>query len=253
LIGSPPPPPPPPAAGLLPLWLTIESDGEVIGVAAQTRRIACAVTRLPAEALAPLANFLHDLDWPGRGFVGPVEAVDPLADLWMQRSSRPKRLQVSLRLFKLTAVVPPAPAPGQMIPARNEQRDLIARWHEGFARSIGEPDANPRQSAARMLDERRLFAWSDGSRLCSIAASAGPTPSGIRINHVYTPPEFRGRGYASNLVASLSQHLLDGGRAFCSLFTDLANPTSNKTYQQIGYRPVCDFRNWQFAETVVPG
>ena len=54
-------------------------------------------------------------------------------------------------------------------------------------------------------------------------------------------PEFRGRGYASNCVAALTQKMLDQGRKFCFLYTDLSNPTSNKIYQQIGYRPVCDW------------
>jgi predicted GNAT family acetyltransferase len=29
---------------------------------------------------------------------------------------------------------------------------------------------------------------------------------------------------------------------WCSLFTDLANPTSNHIYAEIGYRPAADFR-----------
>jgi predicted GNAT family acetyltransferase len=57
---------------------------------------------------------------------------------------------------------------------------------------------------------------------------------------VYTPPEKRNRGYASSLVAALSQHLLDGGRKFCFLYTDLANPTSNKIYRALGYEHVGD-------------
>ena len=66
----------------------------------------------------------------------------------------------------------------------------------------------------------------------------GPTPSGIRIGPVYTPPELRRRGYASALVAALTASLLESGRRLCFLFTDLANPTSNSIYQQVGYRPV---------------
>jgi predicted GNAT family acetyltransferase len=62
----------------------------------------------------------------------------------------------------------------------------------------------------------------------------------MRIGAVYTPPEARGRGYATALVAAVSQHLLDRGRAFTYLYTDLANPTSNSIYQKIGYRPVAD-------------
>lgn len=31
------------------------------------------------------------------------------------------------------------------------------------------------------------------------------------------------------------------------LYTDLANPTSNKIYQAIGYRPVADAQEWRFS------
>jgi predicted GNAT family acetyltransferase len=79
-----------------------------------------------------------------------------------------------------------------------------------------------------------------------LAGAARPTVNGIAIGPVYTPPQFRGKGYASSLVAKLSQHLLDQGRTFCTLFTDLANPTSNRIYQNIGYRPVCDYTVYRF-------
>ena len=63
---------------------------------------------------------------------------------------------------------------------------------------------------------------------------------------VYTPSDLRGRGYASACVAELSQRILDSGKAFCTLFTDLANPISNSIYQRIGYRPLGDFREITF-------
>jgi hypothetical protein len=84
-----------------------------------------------------------------------------------------------------------------------------------------------------------VFVWDDG-RPVSMAAWAGRTGRGVRVNFVYTPPEYRRRGFASACVADLTQHLLAEGHAFCCLFTDLANPTSNSIYQKIGYRPVCD-------------
>jgi uncharacterized protein len=57
---------------------------------------------------------------------------------------------------------------------------------------------------------------------------------------VYTPPEKRKHGYASDCVAALTQHLLDSGYKTASLYTDLDNPTSNKIYMEIGYEPVMD-------------
>ena len=63
---------------------------------------------------------------------------------------------------------------------------------------------------------------------------------------MYTPPEYRRKGYASSCVAALSKTLLDKGYQYCFLFTDLANPTSNSIYQKIGYKPVCNVSNLKF-------
>ena len=40
----------------------------------------------------------------------------------------------------------------------------------------------------------------------------------------------------------MSRHFLDQGARVC-LFTDQANPTSNKIYEALGYRPVVDMVN----------
>ena len=94
---------------------------------------------------------------------------------------------------------------------------------------------------------RRLWLWDDnGPR--SLTGVGGETPNGIRIGPVYTPPSDRGQGYASALVAAVSQAQLDAGRRFCFLYADLANPTSNKIYQAIGYRPITDALRIDFAE-----
>ena len=86
-----------------------------------------------------------------------------------------------------------------------------------------------------------------GSQPVSLACFGGPTPNGIRIGAVYTPPAHRGRGYGTAVTAAVSQLNLDRGRRFCFLYTDLANPTSNAIYQRIGYEPVCDSRELSFA------
>ncbi len=64
---------------------------------------------------------------------------------------------------------------------------------------------------------------------------------------MYTPPELRGRGYATSVVAELTEQRLATGLAFCFLRTDLANPTSNAIYASIGYEPVADRDQWSFV------
>ena len=58
------------------------------------------------------------------------------------------------------------------------------------------------------------------------------------IGPVYTPPEHRGRGYASGVVAHASGLALASGAPGCTLFTDLSNPISNRIYERLGYQRV---------------
>jgi predicted GNAT family acetyltransferase len=118
--------------------------------------------------------------------------------------------------------------------------ELITKWVDAFSSEIGEQSSHARAVAESVIGPQRLFIWDTPTGPASIAAWARPTPNGVGINLVYTPPELRGNGYASNCVAALSQHLLDSGKRFCTLYTDLANPTSNKIYRNIGYKHVCD-------------
>jgi predicted GNAT family acetyltransferase len=119
--------------------------------------------------------------------------------------------------------------------------DLVAHWITDFRVEIGEGHlGSGREIAQRRVPTGNIFFWEDHGKVVAMAGFSGPTPNGIRVNLVYTPPAFRNRGYASNLVAKLSQHLLDTGRRFCFLYTDLANPTSNKIYRDIGYEPLSE-------------
>ena len=40
--------------------------------------------------------------------------------------------------------------------------------------------------------------------------------------------------------------MLDDGKAFCCLYTDLSNRTANDIYMSIGYKPVCDVDDYFF-------
>ena len=133
--------------------------------------------------------------------------------------------------------------------AAPEDRELVLDWVRAFLREAI-PGDSP-ESADGFLEHNaadpdgRIVLWEDGGPV-SIAACASRTPHGIRIGPVYTPPEHRRRGYASALTAELTGQLLAGGRDFCFLYTDLANPTANSIYRQIGYRPVTEVEQWRF-------
>src|SRR5919198_743379 len=119
---------------------------------------------------------------------------------------------------------------------------------EFWVEAVGEAGAaTTEETVDRRLRGRggRYVLWEDGDPV-SLAGYGGATPNGMRIGPVYTPPELRGRGYASALVGEISAKLIGEGQRFCFLYTDLSNPTSNRLYQRLGYERVCDSAEYRF-------
>lgn len=72
-----------------------------------------------------------------------------------------------------------------------------------------------------------------------------------RIGPVYTPCGLRGRGYASAAVHEVARVLRDAGSQVC-LFTDQANPTSNRIYASLGFEAYVDTAMYRI-EPLAPG
>jgi hypothetical protein len=219
---------------------TVEEDRTVVACALRTPPHGALLTRADRESLELLAADLADKYQDLSGVVGPEPAAGGFARLWSARAGAAAGQAVRMRVFEARRVVqPPRPA-GRFRVATDADLPTVARWTAAFIEEagLGEP-SDPDDVARERIRESSLFVWEDARPVC-MAAVAGRAGGIVRINYVYTPPELRARGYASACVASLTQQLLDEGHAVCSLYTDLSNTTSNKIYQAIGYRPVCD-------------
>ena len=219
---------------------TVEEDRAVVACALRTPPHSALLTRADRQALELLAADLADRYADLPAVAGPEPAVGVFARLWAARTGAAAGPAVRMRVFEARRVVqPPMPA-GTFRAATEADLPIVARWTAAFCEEAGLDDpSDPDDVARERIRGDSLLLWED-ARPVSMAAWAGRTGRIVRINYVYTPPEHRGRGYASACVASLTQQLLDEGFALCCLYTDLANPTSNKIYQAIGYRPVCD-------------
>jgi hypothetical protein len=200
-------------------------------------------------AVHRLVDDLAGDDLPG--VVGPAESSGAFAEAWARATGVRARLARHERSFRLRSVKPPRRAPGEMVRAEPSHRRVMIDWLKAFKDEAlpGGPDQDWERMADRNIAGRgrTIFFWVDDGRLVSLTGVGGLTPHGIRVGPVYTPPELRGRGYASNLVAGVSQLQLDSGRDFVFLFTDLANPSANRVYQAIGYEPVNDFDEHDFG------
>jgi predicted GNAT family acetyltransferase len=237
-----------------PYLATVVADGDVVAAAIMTppNKLVLSPVERPA-ALSLVVADLHRRHPACTGVRGPTPGARALADLWQRQTGRPYEVGTAQRLYQLDAVTPVVGITGALRRATEADRARLIEWLTAFNLEVhGVTDlARATHAAERDIDARLtmptggLFIWHDG-RPVSMAAYSGPTPNGMRVGPVYTPPEHRGRGYARACVAAVSQHLLDSGRRYCFLVTDLSNPTSNHIYQVIGYRPVCDVDEFRF-------
>ena len=205
----------------------------------------------PSEALRLIAGDLWSRYYDSLpGVLAPATLSRLFAERWQQQTGIAGHLAMRERIYELDMVIPVSGVSGSYRRPTASDHDLLVRWLDAFAAEALGPIE--RLDAADWVDRyfaapsRGGYLWEDGGAPVSFAAYGNPTAHGIRIGPVYTPPEHRGRGYASACVATLSQHLLESGRSFCYLFTDLANPTSNAIYQKIGYNSVNDVDVYEF-------
>jgi hypothetical protein len=227
-----------------PYLAAVHDDGRVIaaGVMTPPWNIVLSCVDDP-DALTALAA---DLDAGGVSVPGTTSAVDSaqrFARLWCGSHGLTARLVMAERIYRLERVIAPVGVTGRPRVATEADRDLLVNWVNAFIAEALEPRSP--EEASVLVDRsfrtgsRTWYVWEDGGPV-SVAAAGGPTPNGVRIGPVYTPPDLRRRGYASAVTAHASQVELDKGRRFIFLFTNLSNPTSNKIYQEFGYEPVID-------------
>ena len=240
-----------PEYALEPPYLALVRDrGEIVAAALMTppHNLVLSVVRadVALELIADdVASFV-----PPPGVLGAKRDSLTFARIWGRRMGRHYHLRTAERIYELDRVIPPPPVPGRLRDATEADRALLTDWYHAFM--VEAMDEDDRASSVRTVELRLRsqatgnYFWEDGGPV-SFTGAFRATPNGARIGPVYTPPKLRGRGYASACVAAVSQLLLDEGRRFCFLFTNMANPTANHIYQEIGYRPVVDVDEYRFG------
>lgn len=241
-------------------WLVVRDDvGAVIGAGMRTAPFApypLFLLPMPDEGAVALAHTLHER---GEEVLG-INGVLPGAELCAAELARlgGGRVEVAQHtrlheLGELGELVAPAPVPGRLTVAAEEDLELAMDWFAAFMGDADEQAGRPRGASAHEAPDRaemlrrirvgRLWFWVDEAGEQVHLTGANPPSFGVaRVGPVYTPPSQRGRGWASNAVAEVSRLILVEGARAC-LFTDQANPTSNKIYAALGYRPVVDMAN----------
>jgi predicted GNAT family acetyltransferase len=240
-------------------WLVVRDEsGAVVGAGMRTARVAPHppyLLPMPDAAAVALARELCERDEEVLALNGALPAVEVCAAELTRLRGGTVSVGQHVRLHQIDSPAglrPPSPAPGRLVAATEDDLELATAWFDAFMADADEQAGRPRGSTSHEVpsedDMRRrlrsgIWFWVDAAGERVHLTAANPPAYGVaRIGPVYTPPEQRGRGYASNAVAEVSRLILAAGARAC-LFTDQANPTSNKIYAGLGYEPVVDMAN----------
>ena len=227
-------------------YVSVHDDEDtVIGAATRIAGRGAFIGDLRPDRARPVAEALAKAAPQAPQVEGEPVAARAFATHWKALLGKEHRQTVAKRLHRLGNLVPHEASGGPRL-AVLPDHELISRWHDAFNVDVNEPPRDWGPDVLHQIDGGRYWLWLDDGRPVSLVGHARPAAGVARVGPVYTPDSQRGRGFGSALTAFVSQVLLDRGFQVC-LYTDLANPTSNKIYAAIGYLPVTDLARIEFT------
>ncbi|WP_377867246.1 GNAT family N-acetyltransferase [Bacillus sp. R86525] len=227
-----------------PIFMAVAKRGEEIAVVfLQTveKQMIVATSEIAEEDIVELAKELTKVYPDIPGFIGNKKVIQKLAEEIAILEQKKMVVGMEQGVYELKRVKK-WNKDGVFRTINSDELPLIEKWIYQFCEDVKLPTTKEeaKQTAHTLITTNRLFGLEIGGKLVSVAAKTRPTTNNITVNFVYTPKEERKKGYASNCVAALSQRMLDEGYKTTTLYTDLANPISNKIYQEIGYEQIME-------------
>jgi GNAT superfamily N-acetyltransferase len=221
-------------------WWRPPGSNQVSAAFLHTPPYPVVLTSVAAETAAELAQALASRGRTVPGVNADLPVATAFGTAWHELTGDAVEETMRSRLYRLGELKPPEPfPPGQARVAGPDDRSLLIAWTQEFGR-----EAHTVGDSTALVDDRLSFRgytlWEQASQPVSVAGLSRQVAGQVRVGPVYTPGEHRGRGYGGAVTWTVSQAARQAGAAEVVLFTDLANPVSNRLYERLGYQPVAE-------------
>ncbi len=226
--------------------LTLESNGEVVAVA----------IRLGNSVSISMLNLEGGVDLLAQQLLrhgtlsmvnAPPDVAQHFAQVWTQLTGQPYTPELTQCAYRLEHLHPFTWSVGQLRQATVADIPVVSQWYAAFCfEALGSVRLNSQDWATRQINQGHAFLWQDGDPV-SMGCRIGQTEDGFRVSIVFTPPEYRRKGYGKTFTAALTQRLLDDGQRYCFLYADKINVSTNRMYEAIGYELMGETQNYRFV------
>lgn len=193
---------------------------------------------LPDELYKFVAEEVYKVESELLGVNAEKEIANKFAQFYCELSKQQYRLIKPLRILVLENLLPKEKVKDALFrEATNKDKEILAGYIKEFAKeTFGEEKTDEEaNSKFEYYMKRGYYVLEKEGKIVSQAVIGRKLIKGKGISGVYTAKEERGKGYAYNLVYTLSKKCLDEGAEYCVLYTDAENPISNHVYEKMGY------------------
>ena len=122
-------------------------------------------------------------------------------------------------------------------PILEEKAILVKYWYDDSQEMNGVSPISMEQAEVdvqKMLDSNKFYIWKNRENKIVCMANYSEVDGQVKLSHVYTPIDERGKGYAANLIYRMTNDLLQQGLVPL-FYTDYNYIPSNKAYINDGY------------------
>ncbi len=225
-------------------WIATE-DRTVTGIVLQSPLdFAATFTPMNSKAVHAIVDAIVADGIALPGAIGEALTALAFAACWMERircGAVPVR---GLRLYELHDLRDRVAVRGSLRRPMPGEQDLLVGWMTAFYAEVDER-GNPQRNVDDGMASDGLWLWDEGGPV-SMAALFAAAAGVRRVQGVYTPEQYRNRGYAGACVSGLAIKTHRNGQR-CMLFADLGNAASELVISGIGFhcglgQPALPFR-----------
>jgi GNAT superfamily N-acetyltransferase len=223
-------------------------DGQIAGVVGHAWN-GMILLQAPEEAGEIAQECVRLSGRPVTGLTGPLEQVKT-ARAALGLASTAATTESDEWLFTLDhsdLIIPGAMLQGIIgyrVP-REDEYTTLREWRFDYdVETLGSPasDETRRRSTEhldRQLAGGNVWVAVEDDRPVSLSGLNATLPDIVQLGPIYTPPNFRGRGFAKVAVAGSLIAASERGVSRSVLFTN--NPSAARSYEAVGFRRVGDY------------
>lgn len=233
------------------LFFGIYESSLLKGVAIRTAKSRpLSLSHINEEQSQCLCDEIIKMNLSLSGVVGESSAANNFSNAYTRAKKVESKLILHENLYELQNITVSNSSNKNLLLATSNETQIIVKFLKSFMIDCFNDDSIDEDDLKHManiyIGNKTLYLLQDQNEFVAMAAINSETDNTACLSLIFTPMEYRGKGFGSLVTALLSKKILDEGKKTCTLFTDVENMTSNSIYKKLGFRLINSNKEFSF-------